>query len=142
MSSIEPKQIRNLQGQLILVLENVNGDYWLVCRISTRDIPICSEEYQLPFPRLQAQFTFTAELSERWLRFYSKWIGSITDAELTAVKSLRFCKDRQKPIPKNLEAKIGPEWSLDWELQDLEMFDHVVRYEQQEFEKVLEPKEA
>lgn len=139
---IQPNQIRDLQGQKILVLENVNGAYWRVCRLSTRDNPICREEYQMPFPRLQCQFTFTAELSERWLRFHSRWIGSIDDAEMTAINSLRFALDHQKPIPKNLAEKIGPEWTSEWPRWQLERFDQMVTHEQQEFEAVLEPQEA
>ena len=139
---IQVNQIRNLQGQMILVLENVNGDYWRVCRLSRRDSPICNEEYSLPFPRLQAQYTFTADMSERWIRFHSKWIGSINDAEMTAINSLRFALDHQKPIPKNLAEKIGPVWDCTWERSELELFDQIVRAEQQEFSAVLEPQEA
>ena len=142
MSEVCPNQIRNLQGQMILVLERVNGDYWRVCRLSHRDAPICNEEYSLPFPKLQAQYTFTADMSERWIRFNSKWIGSIDDAEASAIRSLRFLLERNKPIPSNLAVKIGPEWSADWPRQDLILFDQIVRQEQQEFEEVLEPLEA
>ena len=139
---IQPNQIRDLQGQKILVLENTNGDYWLVCRLSRRDAPACREEYQLPFPKMQAQFTFTAKMSSRWLRFHSHWIGSISDAEMTAIQSLRFALDHQKPIPKNLAEKIGPEWTPDWTLEELQLFDQVVRKEEEEFRAVLEPQEA
>lgn len=142
MNEIHPNQVRDLQGQKILVLEKQNGDFWLVCRISQRDTPICSEEYQLPWSRMQCQFTFTAQLSERWLRFHSRWIGQITDAELTAINSLRFALDHGKPVPKELASKIGPEWSCDWPKSDLYMFDRMVTREQQEFEAVLEPQES
>ena len=142
MNNISTSQIRDLQGQKILVLEQACGDYWLVCRISQRDAPICSEEYQLPWPKLQCQYTFTAKMSERWLRFHSKWIGQITDGELSAIQSLRFALDHCKPVPKALADKIGPEWSHEWPREALDLFDQIVACEQREFEEVLEPQEA
>lgn len=141
--TVQTNQLRNFKGQHLLVLGKYNaGDYWLVCRVIDRPHPRCQEEFQTSKEGIVAQYTLTATMSDRWLRFFSKVEDWLTDQDTADCRKLFDSNTKELPIPQELQEKVGPEWSWQDTKEQLLFMDAIVQKEYQDFLSILEPVEA